>query len=185
MSLSQLIRIAPPPATPIETGSTKKWRQVERRIGTPLPTDYKNFIDRYGTGCFNNLVIPYNPFAKSETVNLIQALDAHHHANRQTRRMGDPSWSAVYPFDLFPAADGVLPWGTTANFGEIFLWQVSGPPETWVTIAYNLRNGEYEVWKLPFTTFLAKLLMKEIESVVLCGDFPFKPEQLDFIPEAF
>ncbi len=182
MSLVQLIKIAPPPTIPVETGSLKQWNLIQKRIGTPLPTDYKNFIDRYGTGSFNNFITPYNPFTKNESVNLIQALDAHHLASRQTQSMRNMPWSAVHPFELFPAVEGVLPWGTTARFEETFLWQVNGKPETWATIVYNLRNGEYEVWKFPFTTFLVKLMLKEIESVVLSGSFPPDPVHIHFIP---
>jgi len=183
-SLVQLIRIAPPPATPVETGSLKQWDLVQKHLGTPLPTDYKNFIDRYGTGSFDKRLIPFNPFAKNESVNLIQVLDVYHQASRKTQPLGDAPWSAFHPFELFPATEGLLPWGTTANFGDSFLWQVNGPPEAWVTITYNLRNGEYEVWKLSFTNFLVKLLLKEIESVVLSDDSIPITRHLQFNPEA-
>jgi hypothetical protein len=180
MSLAQLVLIAPPPTVPVETGSPKQWAVIQNRLGTPLPTDYKKFIDRYGTGSFNNFIIPYNPFAKNESLNIIQALDAHHLASRRTQLLGDMHWSAVHPFELFPAPDGLLPWGTTANFSDVFLWQVSGPPETWVTVFYNLRDGEYEVWKISFTSFLAKLFLREIESVLLSEDFPPEPDHIHF-----
>jgi hypothetical protein len=185
MSLARLVQIAPPPAAPVETGSPKQWNLIQKRLGIILPTDYKNFIDRYGTGTFNNFIIPYNPFAKNESVNLIQALDVHHHASHRTQRLGDVPWSAVYPYQLFPAPDGLLSWGTTANFGDAFFWQVSGPPETWVTVFYNLRDGEYEVWKDPATAFLAKLFLREIESVLLPEDFPPQPDQIHFHPHEF
>lgn len=166
-SLEQLIQIAPPPAAPVETGSPKQWDFAQKQLGTPLPKEYRNYIDHYGTGSFNKHIIPFNPFARNESVNLIEVLDVFHRASRKTQSPGEPIWSAFHPFDLFPATEGVLPWGTTANFSDSFLWQVSGLPETWATITYNLRNGEYEVWKMSFTNFLVKLLLTEIESVVL------------------
>jgi hypothetical protein len=182
MFLPQLILIAPPPQKPIETGSPKAWETVQERLGIPLPDDYKVFIDRYGTGSFNGFIIPYNPFAVNEYFNLFQALDAHHLASRQTQLMADTTWSAVSPFELYPAPDGLLPWGTTTNFGDTFFWQISGPPETWVTIFYNLRTGEYEVWKMTFTSFLTKLLFGEIESVLIHEDLLPKGQQIAFQP---
>jgi hypothetical protein len=184
MSLEKLIRIASPPTKPTETGSLKQWDHIQKRIGTVLPNDYKGYINRYGTGSFNNLIIPYNPFTQIESINLIQVLDAHHQADCKILRMAGTTWSAVHPFKFFPAIGGVLPWGTTTHFGEIFLWQVSGPPDSWATITYNLHNGEYEVWKFPFATFLVKLFLKEIESVIFPGNFPTKPGNIHFIPGA-
>jgi hypothetical protein len=182
MSLAQLIQIVSPPAPPVETGSPKQWNLIQKRLGTPLPTDYKKYIDCYGTGTFNEFILPYNPFAKDDLLNLFQALDTHHQASRRTQIEGDVSWSVVHPYQLFPAPDGLLPWGTTANFEKAFFWQVSGPPETWVTVFYNLRDGEYEVWKLTVTNFLTKLLLMEIESVLLSEDFSSQLKLIRFVP---
>ena len=183
MSLSQLIQIVPPPQYPIETGTPKTWEVVQERLGIPLPKDYKTFIDRYGSGIFNSFLIPYNPHAENEFLNLFHALDTHHHSSRQTQLMADSPWSVVSPFELYPAPEGLLLWGTSTNFGDAFFWQVSGTPETWVTIVYNLRVGEYEVWKMQFTSFLAKLFQREIESVLLPEDFPPKDQPVQFQPE--
>ncbi len=167
MSLTLLRELIQPPKNPLEIGSPKKWEKFERRLGTPLPSDYKDFIDLFGTGAFNNQILPFNPFAENEYQNLMATLDAHHQANRQTRLTGDPAWSVVQPFELFPAPDGLLPWGTTATFELNLFWQVQGSPVNWVTILYNLRTGEYEVWKMSATAFLSQLFSDQIESVLL------------------
>jgi hypothetical protein len=182
MSLSQLIQIAPPPIIPLETGSPKQWEVVQGRLGTPLPPDYKAFTDHYGIGQFNNFVVPYNPFTSNEYLNLFQALDVHHHANRQVQMKGRTTWSIVDPFELYPAPEGLLPWGTTTRFRFTFFWQLSGPSDTWSTILYDLQTGEYEVWKMPFTSFLVGLFSKEIESVLLSDDFFPKDQRAVFQP---
>jgi len=61
MPLSELLRIVIPPQHPIETGTGKTWKNIQNRLGLPLPDDYKAFVDCYGTGIFNNFLIPYNP----------------------------------------------------------------------------------------------------------------------------
>jgi hypothetical protein len=167
MSLPQLRELIQPPGKPQETGTPKKWEKFERRLGTPLPPDYKDFIDFYGTGTFNNLILPLNPFAENEYLNMMATLDAHHQANRRTQLAGDPAWTVVQPFGLYPAPNGLLPWGTTAAFELNLFWQVQGPPANWVTILYNLGTGEYEVWKLSATAFLSQLFLQQIESVLL------------------
>jgi hypothetical protein len=48
MAVETLINIMPPPETPIEPrGAT--WTSVESAIGTVLPSDYKAFIEKYGS----------------------------------------------------------------------------------------------------------------------------------------
>jgi hypothetical protein len=180
MSISQLVQFIPPPQAPIETGSPKRWEKAQERLGIAFPQDYKNFVDRYGTGTFNNLIIPYSPFAANEYMNLYQALDAHHQASRQTQWMADSAWSIVSPFQLYPAKMGLFPWGTTTHFEQAFFWQISGRPDTWTTILYDLRKGEYEVWKMCLTAFLLKLFKAEIESVLLPKGIWLQNQQVTF-----
>lgn len=180
MPISQLIQLIPPPKAPIETGTPKRWEKAQERLGIIFPGDYKAFIDRYGTGTFNHYIIPYNPFAANEYMNLFQALDAHHRASSQTQSMLGAPWSVVSPFELYPAVAGLLPWGTTPHFERAFFWQISGRPDTWNTILYDLSGGEYEVWKLCATSFLLKLFKAEIESVLLPQDTWLQNQQVLF-----
>ncbi len=167
-----LFDLVAPPREPLETGNPKTWEQAEARLGSALPSDYKAFIDRYGSGSFDDFILVYNLFACNEYHNLFYALDTLHQSSRQTRLKGDPAWSVVHPFDLFPAPEGLLPWGCTTHMEDIFFWQVKGKPETWETIFYHLRTGEYEVWKHPLTVFLYQLFTRKIESVLLAEDYP-------------
>lgn len=182
MSLNRLRAIAPPPAVPKETGTPKTWDKVEQRLGIPLPAEYKAFIDHYGTGGFDGFIDLYNPFAANDYYNLFQALDAHHQASRRTQFLADSGWTAVRPFELYPAPNGLVPWGTTPDFGLALFWQTGNPPQTWPTVFYNLRNGEYEVWKLPCTGFLAEILSGKARSVLLPDDFPPKKPGIVFCP---
>lgn len=171
-----------PPAHPQETGTPKAWTKLETRLGIPLPPDYKTLIDVFGTGSFADFITVYNPFTQIESFNLLYALDTLHQANRKTRMIGDPAWSALRPFGLYPAPAGLLPWGCTANLGEGFFWQIQGPPQTWETIFYNLRTGEYEVWKYPLTEFLYRLFTRQIRSVLLPEEFPPQDTAITFLP---
>jgi hypothetical protein len=180
--MDPILNFSTPPQNPAETGTPKSWKLIEARLGLPLPPDYKSLIDHYGTGSFSDFVYVYNPFAESEYLNLFYALDTLHQADQKTRQMGDPSWTAVQPFSLYPAEGGLLPWGCTANLGDTFFWHVEGDPVTWETIFYNLRSGEYEVWKYPLTEFLKRLFTRQIESVLLPQDFPSRKKPVAFIP---
>ena len=191
LEMQSLPDIILPPLKPREIGTTKAWEKIESRLGLPLPPDYKAFIDQYGTGSFDDFIIIYNPLAQNEYLNLFYALDVLHQADQQVQLLGAPSWTAVNPFALYPAPEGLLPWGCTTpaaplggttNLGATFFWQIKGPPETWETIFYNLRSGEYEVWKHTITEFLFQLFTHQIESVLLPKDFPQSDEEIKFIP---
>ena len=180
--MNQLLDLITAPLEPREIGSPKLWEKVESRLGLQLPPDYKSLIDAYGTGTFDDFIIVYNPFAQNEYLNLFFALDMLHQADQQTKSLGDSTWTAVHPFDLYPAPDGLLPWGCTTIYGDIFFWKIDGPPETWETIFYNLRSGEYEVWKNTLTEFLYLLFTHQIQSVLLPEDYPSSIGAINFVP---
>jgi hypothetical protein len=184
MSFRKLFTIVPPPETPKETGSPKAWEKIDQRLGLTLPQDYKDIIDHYGTGTFNNFITLYNPFAENESLNLFHALETHHRASQMAQHMIDSPWTALHPFELYPAHQGLLPWGMATSFEKIFFWQIKGAPKNWNTIFYNLRNGEYEVWKIPCADFLEGIFTGTIQSVLLpeflpsnSGAFVFQPHQ--------
>jgi hypothetical protein len=179
--MNRLFHLIAPPAKPVETVTPKSWKETEAFLGVPLPADYKDLIDHYGTGSFGDLITVYNPFTQIEYLNLFYALDTLQQADRQTQKLGDPSWTAVKPYAYFPATEGLLPWGCTRNLSQLFFWQVKGAPADWETIFYNLRSGEYEVWKYPLSIFLYRLFTRQIESVLLPEDFPGTEEPIRFI----
>ena len=180
--MDQLLNLITPPQNPDETGTPKSWEQIEARLGLQLPPDYKALIDHYGTGSFDEFIFVYSPFTQIEYLNLFYALDTLHQAGQQTQLMGDPFWTAVHPFAYYPATEGLLPWGCTSNLGDAFFWQIKGAPATWETVFYNLRSGEYEVWKYTLSEFLYRLFTHQIESVLLPQDFPSADNPISFIP---
>jgi len=167
MPLSRLTSLVPPPENPLDIGSTRNWERVQERLGVNLPTDYKALIDCYGTGRFSIGILLISPLSKSDDHNLFHVLEVHHHANSHVQKMLGKPWSVLDPFHLYPAPDGLLPWGTTEDFTINLFWHLEGKPESWSTVIYHLGTGEYEVWKLDVVHFLLKWLTREINSMIL------------------
>jgi hypothetical protein len=71
LNLKDLIGLAPPPGSPVDTGSPDQWGEVERALGMPLPSDYKQFINVYGDGEFGDFLYVFNPFSGCEQMNLL------------------------------------------------------------------------------------------------------------------
>ncbi|CAM5700953.1 Knr4/Smi1-like domain-containing protein OS=Streptomyces griseomycini OX=66895 GN=FHS37_005303 PE=4 SV=1 [Streptomyces griseomycini] len=53
VALDALVRLCPPPAEP---PPPVDWAQAERALGTALPTDYKQLVETYGDGIFDETI---------------------------------------------------------------------------------------------------------------------------------
>ena len=151
--LDRLRKLAPPPAEPVETGSPDAWPEVERAMGTPLPTDFKVFTNTYGSGKFDDFLYLFNPFTGGEDGNLLHERDAVLDAYASSRaRFPDR-----YPLPAFPEPGGLLPLGRTDNGDELY-WVTEGQPDTWPVAALGGRGAWQETHRMTITGFLAALL---------------------------
>ena len=128
-SIDRLVKLIPPPKKPVEVGGKKDWAQQVKQLGAKLPSDYKAFIDRYGSGEFAHFFIVYNPF--SETVNLLEKFKSHG-KNYAESHDSDPE---NYPLAVFPEVPGILPWGHDTN-GHTYFWLVKDKkkPDEWTVV---------------------------------------------------
>ncbi|HET6251682.1 MAG TPA: ankyrin repeat domain-containing protein [Tepidisphaeraceae bacterium] len=173
MSLAKLKKLVRPPSEPVFTGAPKLWGQIEKKLGTKLPDDYKKFIDAYGSGDFAQFYAIYNPLQSHGVVEQIDEV-------RQDYRQGHESNSERYPYPVFPEPSGIFPWGNDEN-GNDYFWLTKGDPDEWTVVAYDVRGGGAKEHKCTMTEFLLKVLTKEIPA--LAGGYP-KPEHLEFSPLA-
>src|SRR4051794_7783664 len=107
--MSRLIAIAPPPSAPVDAGSPIGWIEVERRLDTSLPADYKWLINTYGSGRFNDLFYVFNPFALSvvaegsnllkQAFNEVRNYSSHLELYEETRQV----FPEYCPYPSFPA----------------------------------------------------------------------------------
>src|SRR5690348_13132947 len=61
-SLQHLMKLVPPPNNPVAPGSPEAWKHVEEEMGTPLPQDFKDYIQVYGAGQWADFFGVMNPF---------------------------------------------------------------------------------------------------------------------------
>lgn len=130
-TLSQeLIALVPPPLHPVGTGTQEKWAKVERKLGTPLPSDYKCLVDVYGTGRFADWINLYSPFAAVRSQNMCFVKEDILGLYRESMNIKPAD---LPPFPAFPEPGGLLPWGGDDNGCE-FCWATNGSPEEWIVI---------------------------------------------------
>lgn len=175
MSFQLLMQVLPKPKEAVEVGRPEEWAAVEGVLGVALPSDYKAYIDIFGTGLICNFIYVLNPFSSKESLNLIGRGKAIL-AGRQSIRVefGQEAW----PYPLYPEPGGLLPWGGTLN-GDVLFWETEGDPAAWGIIINEVRSRHFESFQGPMTTFLHRIITREINSNIitdiLSKKISFKP----------
>jgi hypothetical protein len=182
MSIVSLSKTVAPPTNPRETGTEDGWASVESQLGTALPDDYKEYVRVFGSGTFDDFIVPLNPFSVNKHLNLLSGVEGQREAERVMRlNWPKEAKSIVYPFDVYPAKDGLLVWGTTTNAGVFLYWYTQGFPNNWPVVVCNLRDGEHETIGVNMTGFLAAILSGSIGTRLFPEDFP-GADKPQFIP---
>lgn len=175
-SLDLLKMIAPPPASPRETGTEQGWAETERILGLALPQDYKRLIAAYATGSFDDFLWVLNPFAGNRFLNLMERRD-------MTLDAYESAWQLAPGQRSFLAhlrAGDLLAWGITDNGDEMY-WRTGGVPDGWPTVLNESRGPLCEVHELPATGFLVRLLSGEVQTEVFPADF-LEERERRFVP---
>jgi len=161
--LTELQAVAPPPDNPVFAGTPSQWREVEQRIGTALPQDYKQLINLYGSGSFGGRVCLLSPFigeASSRTqFSLFRGMKNLSIIEPFQREGPD----ACQPFPIYPALGGLLPWGMFCSDSPMQCWRTQGKPDSWPTVVLdNDWSEEYLEYATSATGFLVGWLTGKI-----------------------
>jgi hypothetical protein len=178
MSVQELLAVVPPPADPIDIGNADIIQSVQRSLGVALPSDLLDLSRAYGTGVFkdsNRLTFwVYNPFADAYLEKITEASDIM----REVKEMeGDE-----FPQEVWPKVPGLLPCCSDDNGCEI-LFHTIGHPDSWPLILRAPRTPYYEQVDLPLSTFLAKVISRQIRCYLWAdqpGEIPFFSDPVSF-----
>lgn len=169
MVVVDIATLIPPPAIPIQVGSLADWQAVEQELGVTFPTDFREFIFKYGTGYLGSFYSVWNPFWSSnkfvESVRLICAAE----------RESQGRFPEFFPYAIYPDSPGFLPWGSDDN-GNYYGWLTEGSADEWSVLSNEVRGLGYRLHCCTMTEYLAKVFGGEIRP--LCADI-FGPD--DFI----
>ena len=171
---AKLFDLVPPPKEPVEAPTAKDWSRTEKYLGPKLPSDFKEFVGRYGSGTLAGLYSIFNPCASDKSVNLIERFNEGG-ANYDERHAESPE---RFPYGWFPEKPGLIPWGGDTN-GNAYFWLVKAKakPDSW-TVVCDEAGEELVEHPLTFSEFLLAMLENRIESSAIT----FEPEQLAFEP---
>jgi hypothetical protein len=161
MSLEILLTVMPPPMRPAEAPVAEDWRAVEVQLGVALPEDYKHFIQKYGTGKISDFLWIFSPFTTRENLNLHSQIEVQRAVLDELRSFGEP-----IPYDYFPIAGGLLPFGMSAN-GDVLFWKTCASSEQWPVVVNEARSPSWEVFDIPMAQFIFDILSGKRSSKIL------------------
>lgn len=166
MSLAELLAVAPPPLNRA-VADDDEWHDVERAIGTPLPSDYKAFVGHYGLGKLGDFIVVFTPSHDIPHVNLSNQI----RQRLDTLQQLASEWGETLPHPLYPAPGGLLPFGATDN-GDVLYWLTSGSPDRWTVVVNESRGPDYDHHDCSMTTFLAEVISGQRRCSIFPSGFP-------------
>lgn len=144
-ALDDLVRLfGPPPVT--RKPSSDDWTEVEEYVGSPLPADFKAFLDTYGTGVICDELVVFHPRGSSPLLARMRRI----HESFGGSWRSDPD---RYPFRFHPEPDGLVSWGYDHSGDEHFFWPCDPDPDRWKVVT-NVNGAEPVVFEGPFTAFV-------------------------------
>jgi hypothetical protein len=156
------------PETVLNQGTDLQWQATERFLGTPLPSDYKQFISIYGSGAIDGFLTIFNGCSNPARDHDCLPGDAYRrvtHVYRRLRQENPKEWNWV----LFPEPGGLLPWGDTDWQAPLF-WVTEGDPDLWTVAAAEGHMPILRHYSETMTSFLEGLLSRRLVCEWLQGN---------------
>ncbi|MBY8343530.1 SMI1/KNR4 family protein [Streptomyces spinosirectus] len=161
-----------PPATPLRA---RDWAAVERQLGTPLPDDYKELVETYGGGVFDETIWLLDPECPDEDYNL------RDQAAERTAILADLWQTEARPAELHDPDTQVLPWAYVEESGMYLYWlrKPGQKPNDWTVILNEGRGPEWTHHASPCAApFLLAVLTGRAESEYF-PDLPLDSHSFD------
>jgi len=179
MPLQQLINVCAPPARPYNVPSAAQWSALEASIGgRTFPSDYRAFLDRFGSGCFGSdedggffdLIFLLSP----------APLPAEHGQNAvplMTDLTGTldairSKWPERVPYPVWPEPGGLLYVGGSTTQDGIY-WKTTGEPEAWTCAIGDYACDNWFDWDGDLTSLLAAIVTRRVPDWILEGPTRF------------
>ncbi|WP_157361877.1 SMI1/KNR4 family protein [Haloechinothrix halophila] len=175
-ALDRLISLVPPYS--YKDDRSIDWAAVESQLDSPLPSDYKRLVERYGAGVFDDFIWVYQPMYPTEALDIGWR---NRNALETLRVIG----ADQIPYSIEAGAEELLVWGGTETREECYWVKSDADPERWTVVLNDAGDDEWFSFEGSMSEFLVAALSGE------CGrdffvDFPsprpiFSPDPLPVI----
>ncbi|MGW6981660.1 SMI1/KNR4 family protein [Streptomyces sp. NPDC054932] len=163
-SIAHLLQAFPPPGAP----PAHDWARVEAELGTMLPRDYKQLVDLYGGGLFDDAIWVLEPDCPNRYYDLVTENRDRVEAQERLWRGGEPK-----PVELEEAGSRLIAWAVTEN-GDCLYWlaRPGREPEQWTVLIKEGRGREWEFHAQSCSGFLRSVLLTGDTESEMFHDFP-------------
>jgi hypothetical protein len=179
MPLDQLIAVCPPPAAPLNPPTGEQWRALEAMVGHELPSDYKAFLSRYGSGVFGafepggafcDLVFVLSPGHPPDR----HALNAIPLTMELTQVVGDikRKWPALVPAPAWPEPGGLVYAGGTTTQHCIY-WKTTGAADAWTCAVSDYGCDNWFEFDGDLTALLTAIVTQRVPDWIIEGPTKF------------
>lgn len=154
MHLPDLAGILAPPIGPANAPNSIDWRDFEAKFAR-LPEDIKAFLSLYGTGAVDDFIWIFSPVSTNSNLNLGAQIE------KQLGVFHEAFSQETLKFPLFPQEGGIVPVGITEN-GDVLFSSVQVSTDAPFVLLAAPRAASYEIFRMPFTEFLAGVLTRRL-----------------------
>ena len=116
MYLEKLKSILRVPQATCSKGDNFRWVKLEKEYGFNFPSDYKDFINTYGTGSVNDFIWILTPFESSEHINIFSRAEVMRNSYNYLKE----SYPDDFKYSIYPDKKGLLPWAFADNGDELY-----------------------------------------------------------------
>jgi hypothetical protein len=145
------------------------WSAVTSTLGFDVPADYKQLIDRYGAGAFNDYVLIYGPGEDVQAFDLtVNGLYWDTYLKEEWADCAE-----AMPLPLRGRDITVLSWGATEDGLQLFWIAEPGtPPEHWPVVFYRVEGEAWEFYPRSTVEVLLALVRNELPTELLPPSWP-------------
>ncbi|MEV4679846.1 hypothetical protein [Streptomyces kurssanovii] len=135
-----------------ERSNAVDWVTVETRLGTALPSDYKELVERFGYGEFDDYLGLLIPDGLPGSLDLV---GTNEFWARSAGADGSGRWE---PYRLYPAPGGLLQWASTEQETS-FYWLTEGAdPDRWPILLTEDDHSEWDRFDGSTAEFIYRML---------------------------
>lgn len=160
--------VAPPHAS---GGTTTDWDSVDVNLGFVTPCDYREIVEIYGPGSFDNFLIVLMP----QHDNIYLDLGSQISAWRDNLRMSfDSEWLLGVPPGVVPYSIESLTACAYTNNGDVIYWLTneSADPNDWPVVIQATRDNEWDKFDGSLLEFLVSVFSRTYVCPIFPDDFP-------------
>ncbi|MFC4856931.1 SMI1/KNR4 family protein [Actinophytocola glycyrrhizae] len=123
-----------------------EWAPIEARLGITLPSDYKSFVNTFGSGTVGDVSI-MAPGAQydSDVLQFIETVQAMFGGDQRRKEIGPP---------IYPEPQGMIPWGRVKGEGICWWAPVSSDSLSWGIVESSTGMSIKYSPTLSFSSFL-------------------------------